>query len=182
MKHPFVVYGLRGALFLGGAFPAIFVALILAQQLFGHDQDGVTAPTLVLAAGALLLAGGLWGRSLARQAGCARLRLLIAATAFTFGAATIGAGFGLGVLENVFVEQGRAGRVPLYVVFAILFSVANVIGSGLLALVAGTVMRGWRFGARLALAAGPAAGAAFLLADGLQDLFGRRVGGPNAEA
>jgi len=35
----------------------------------------------------------------------ARPRLLIAATAVTFGAATIGAGLGLGVLENVFVKD-----------------------------------------------------------------------------
>ena len=181
MKHPFVVYGLRGALFLGGALPAIFVALILAQQLFGHDQDGVTAPTLVLAAGALLLAGGLWGRSLARQAGAARPRLLIAAAAITFAATSVGAVLGLGVLENLFVEQGRAGRVPIYIVFAILFSLANVIAVGLLALVVGAVMRGWRFAARLALTAGPAAGGAFLLADVLQDVLGRRVGGPRAE-
>jgi hypothetical protein len=182
MKSPFVVYGLRGALYLGGAFPLIFAALILAQQLLGHDQDGATPITIVLAVGALLLAGGLWGRSLARHAGCPRPRLLMAATAITFGAANLAAVMGLGVLENVFVEQGRADRVPIYVVFAILFSLANVVAVGLLALVAGTVMRGWRFGARLALAAGPAAGAAFLLADGLQDLLGRRVGGPRAEA
>ena len=182
MKTHFVMPGLRGALYLGGAFPAIFVALILAQQLLGHDQDGASLPTLVLAVGALLAAGGLWGRSLARQAGAPRPRLLMAATAITFAAANIGAVMGLGVLENVFVEQGRAGRIPIHMVFAILFSLANMAAVGLLALVAGTVMRGWRFGLRLARAAGPAAGAAFLLADGLQDLLGRRVGGPRAEA
>ena len=182
MKTHFVLPGLRGALYLGGAFPAIFVVLILAQQLLGHDQDGATLPTLMLAIGALLAAGGLWGRSLARQAGAPRPRLLMAATAITFGAANLAAVMGLGVLEKVFVEHGRAGPIPIHVVFAILFSLANVAAVGLLALVAGTVMRGWRFGLRLALAAGPAAGTAFLLADGLQDLLGRRVGGPRAEA
>src|SRR5690348_5616008 len=105
MKNPFINFGLRGALYLGGAFPAIFVGLILAQQLLGHEQAGVTPLTLVLAISALLLAGGLWGRSLARQAGAARPWLLMAATAITFAATTMAAVFGLGLLENLFVEQ-----------------------------------------------------------------------------
>ena len=181
MKHPFINYGLRGALYLGGALPVIFVALILAEQLLGHQEAGASPLSLVLAASALLLAGGLWGRSLARQAGAGRPRLLMAATAVTFAGATVGAVLGLGVLENVFVEQGRAGRIPVYIVFAILFSLANVLAFGLLAVVAGAVIRGWRFAARLAVTAGPAAGAAFLLADVLQDVLGRRVGGVRAE-
>ena len=181
MKHPVINYGLRGALYLGGAFPVIFVALILAEQLLGHQAAGASPLSLVLAVGALLLAGGLWGRSLTRQAGTGRPRLLMAATAVAFAGTTFGAVLGLGVLENLFVEQGRAGRIPVYIVFAILFSLANMIGFGLVALVAGAVMRGWRFAARLALTAGPAAGVAFLLADVLQDVLGRRVGGPRAE-
>ena len=180
MKHPFLASGFSGALYLGGAVPAIFVILVAGQQFAPHSETLAGLMALALVVGGLSLGGALWGRSVARRLGWANTRGVMAATGAAYCVVMIAAMQALGTLERVLVEQGRTGGVPLHVLFAILFTAATFVVVAVLGLVIGGLAKGWRLALKLALAAGTASALAFLLADVVQDLLGRRVGGPHA--
>jgi hypothetical protein len=135
---------------------------------------------LALGVGGLLLAGGLWGRSVARRLGWSNTRGFMAATGAAYCVIMIAAILQLGTLERVLVEQGRTRGVPLHVVFAILVTAATFVVTAVLGLVIGGLARSWRLALKLALGMGAASALTFLVADVVQDLLGRRVGGPHA--
>jgi hypothetical protein len=182
MKRILLAYSLPAALFLGGALPLAFVASFgLTEVLPMHGQ---TADVAQVAAGLVILGlcGGLWGRSVARAAGSAASQRLFWVSAVTFIVAVIAAVVVLGLLERLFVEDRALGPVPIHIIFAAIFPPAVFVVTTVMCFVVGGLLRGWRFGTQLAWRAGLAAAAAFFVADVVQDLLGRRVGGPNAAA
>ena len=181
MKRIFRDYSLPAALLLGGALPLGFlVAMAVDAALPMHRL--VNAAQTVAAFAVMTVLGGLWGRSVARAAGSRATTRLFWAAAGSFSVGVLGAVLGLGQLEQVFVERRALGPLPIHLIFAVIFPPAMGLVSALMAFVAGALLRGPRFGGRVAWQAGLAAAVAFLAATVIQDLLGRRVGGPNAEA
>jgi len=182
MKRILLHYSLPAALLLGGALPVIFFGVGVGESLF-HISDAVGSVLFVVVGlGGLCLAGGLWGRSVALASGYARRARAFWVAGLAFVVLTFASAQTLGTLEQLFVEQRVAGPMPIYIIFAILFTLASFVATALLMLVIGWMLRGWRFGLQLAWQAGLASATTFLLADVIQDLLGRRVGGPNAAA
>ena len=181
MRTTFLASGLRAALYLCGLAPAVFVIIALSlNRLPGHGAWADVAGT-ALAVGSLALGAALWARWLARTMGWPHAGRLMTAAAVTYCLAVFADVVALGQLEGVFVERRLAGPVPVHIVFAFLFTPAAGLVCALLALVIGRNVGGWRPALRLAAWSGLAAGGAFLLADIIQDLLGRRVGGLRAE-
>lgn len=180
MKRILWSYALPAAVLLGGALPLGFLASFgLTEVLPMHGQAANVAQ---VAAGLIILGlcGGLWGRSVAHAAGSPHTRRLFWISAAGFIVAVIAAVVVLGQLERVFVEERALGRVPIHVIFAAIFPPAVFVITAGMALVVGGLLRGGRFGIQLAWRAGLAAAAAFFVANVVQDLLGRRVGGPHA--
>ena len=159
---------------------SLLIGALVAGVIFatGVHQD-IGAP---LAAGSLLLClmagGGLWAHTLSRmlaQTG-PRARRLIIASALSHAITTFVALQGLGALERELVEGGGT-TLPLHVLYTLLFVPASFLTSGLLALVVSAAVGGT---ARTALVPALGSALAYLVLNVLQDLLGRRVGGPNA--
>ncbi len=182
MKQILLRYSLPAALLLGGALPVGFLlSFLVSGWLPGHHQ--LALPLQIASGlGTILVFGWLWGRSVARASGAVGVTRIASIAALTFFAVTLTTVQVLGVAENIFVENRALGPFPIHVVFAPLFTVAAFFVTAAMSLVVGGLLRGWRFGRQLAWRAGLAGAAAFLVADILQDLLGRRVGGPNAAA
>jgi hypothetical protein len=176
--------GLSAALYLGLSVPALFAgafALLEAIPL-SHGQEQTATPIVVLAVlVGLGLSGGLWGRRLARQFSLPHADRVAWTAGLTFALLTLAGIFGLGRVEQIFVELRLLRGAPIHVIFAVAFTLAAFWVTAGVALAVGWVARGWRFGLGLALWAGLTAAAAFLLADVVQDLLSRRVGAPGAE-
>ncbi|MEP7356385.1 MAG: hypothetical protein ABI847_04045 [Anaerolineales bacterium] len=176
--------GLSAALFLGLSVPAVGLAALPLSELFRMGHNMANVGIVILVAMLLVgcgLAGGLWGRSLARLAGLPNARRVAWASGLAFGPLTVVAILGLTRGESLFVEERLAGAVPIHIVFAVLFTLSAFFVTGGTALAAGWAARGWRYGLQSGLWAGLAAALAFLLSDQVQDALGRRVGAPRAE-
>ena len=143
-------------------------------------HQGIGAPLAVLFALLVLAAGGgLWARSLARLMALPHTRRIALAGAASYAALVFIAVIGLGALEQEFVEFGRTS-LPIHVLYTLLFVPATFAASGLLALAIACAAGQAKHGLRIALISGTASALAFLALNVLQDLLGRRVGGPNA--
>lgn len=175
--------GLAAMLFLTGGLPLVFGLAFLLSRLPYH-LDLFEAPLLGMALLVTVTAGGgwLWGRSLARLTGRPEHRRLAAAAAGTFLAAVFGAAFVLGRLEVFLIEERGAGDLPIYVVFAGLFTFSSALVVALMGAAVGLALREGALARELALFGGLAGGLGFLVADVIQHLLGRVVGGPNAAA
>lgn len=182
MKPILLAYSAPAALFLGGALPLAFLASFgLTAVLPRHGQVASVAQ-IVTGLVILGLCGGLWGRSVARAAGRPVPRRLFWVSAASLLISVMAAVVVLGRLEQVFVEERALGRLPIHLIFAAIFPPAVFVVTAGMCLVVGGLLRGWRLGVQVAWRAGLAAAAAFFVANVLQDLLGRRVGGPNAAA
>ncbi len=175
-------YSLPAALLLGGVMPVIFGLLFFGSGRLPFHELWSPIMAVVSVVGGLFVAGGLWGRSVALALGDGRRNRVFWVTGLANVVITIGAMQTLGQLELLIVEERALGRFPVHLSFAVLFTLAAGIVTALLVLVVGWQLRGGRVAAKLAGWTGLTAAAAFLLADVVQDLLGRRVGGPNAEA
>ena len=182
--------GLRSALaglILQAAVVAAFVALaLLAAGLPGHmarqleqiGQYAALASVLLFCA----LGGALWAWTLARITGLGGRRRMAWAGAIVYPPAVIIAILLLNEVEKTFVEGAGRDLLPVHVVFAIAFTLAAATVTALMGLALGLAVRDRRLAIKLALYGGVTAGVAFLVAAVVQDLLGRRVGGPNAAA
>ena len=176
--------GLSTGFYLGLSVPVLmFIVFQVADSVPMTHTVEMALPILLLAAtlGGLGLAGSLWGRTLARQTGVPHARRLAWVGGLLFGPLTLAAAQALGQAELVLVEGRLARTLPVHVSFALVFTLAAFAVTAGMALGVGWAARGWRFGLGVALWAGLAAAAAFLFADVVQDLLGRRVGAPGAE-
>lgn len=155
-----------------------FFATSALSDIAMHQE--VDAPLAALSALLVLAAGGgLWARSLARLLAMSHPRRIAITGAASHAALVLAAVVGLGVLEQEFVEFGRTS-LPVHVLFTFLFVPATFAASGLLALAVACAAGQARRSPRIALLSGTASALAFLALNVLQDLLGRRVGGPNA--
>jgi hypothetical protein len=140
------------------------------------DPDVPLGPVvLVIGCG---IGGALWGRAVGRIARHSPRRLMWAG-ALSFGPAMGLAVSVLGALEEALVQR-HGSDLPVHVLFAVLFVGATFFVAAAVGFACGLAVGYWRFALLLALGGGIAAGGAFLVADVVQDLVGRRVGGPGA--
>jgi hypothetical protein len=180
-NHTALRCALAGLLLPGSLIAAVLVLLISSQ--IGLDLGDALGPIIGAAFVFLFVAAGgaLWGQALARIAGVTPARRLMIAGAISHGVMTVLAIIVLGRLEVEFVERGRT-TLPLHVLYSLLFVPATFIGAFVVGGALGLAMGNWQLAGRMALVGGLAAAVAFLALNVLQDLLGRRVGGPNAAA
>lgn len=135
----------------------------------------------ILAAGCILYLGiRLWGRDISRMAGAADPESAGRRTARVLMPVIVTIGVALGLLEPSLVQRGATAGLGIHIVYTLLFVPATLVIASVGAFVIGKVLRGPRFGARLALGGGLAAAAAFLVVDLAMDAIGWRVGAPGA--
>lgn len=133
-------------------------------------------------AGVSGVAGVAGGADRTGLAGPRMFRRLAWAGALGFGPAAITAGVLLGVGEPVALRAAATWGIPIHILFPVLFVPATFAVIAVLGLAVGRALRSRRLAVALAWKAGLAAAAAFLVANVVQDLLGRRVGAPDAAA
>ncbi len=163
------------ASFLGVAVMAVALQPILSQ-LPSETSQAAQFPIFGLA---LFLFGGLWARALARHTGPGPRRRMMLAGAFSHITLVFLAGLVLGRAEEIFVSAG-VSPMPIHNLFTALFVPATALVCGGMSAAIGLAAGGARLAGRLAWRGAVAGAAAFLIANVIQDLLGRRVGGPNA--
>ena len=127
MKSSFIVSGLNAALYLGLSVPVLLIGAFGLSGLMPMSRGMETARPVILMVGLLAgygLAGGLWGRWLARQSGETHMRRMIWAGGLSFGTLTLAAMQILGQIELIFVDRGLVGGAPVHIVFAVAFTAA----------------------------------------------------------
>ncbi len=162
--------------------PAAFIAGLVAGLLIvnlGGNTDAIQ-PIGLLVLFALMLAGNmLWARAVARLASLQQARRFIVIAAITQVAITFASILILGRLEEHFVENGHT-TLPLHVLYTLLFVPATFVGAFIAGSACGFAMGKPALAWRMGLHGAVAAAIAFLALNVLQDMLGRRVGGPNA--
>jgi hypothetical protein len=183
LSGPALRSGLLAMLCLPGSILlAIIVAIVLGEVLRirpGEAVGPILASAIVLLA--TTLGGAAWGASLRGLVGRARWPLAVAG-GLGYGPSTTLATYLLNEAEVALVERGLGPGLPLHVTFAVLFVAGLAAVAAITGLALGVALRDGWLALRLAAGGGLAAGLAFLVADIVQDLLGRRVGGPNAAA
>jgi hypothetical protein len=166
---------LIGGLVVGVGVGAGIDGLVSRHSLIvGRTLAGIAALGIVFAAAML------WGRQLAQVAGVADLRHAGRVTALFVGLPAIMVGAGLAAIEPVAVRQGGQLGLSIHGVFTILFAFATLLITALGSYGLGRGLRDGRLGVRLAVRAGPAAAAGFVLVASTMYLLGWRVGAPRA--
>lgn len=175
--------GLTAMLYLTGGLPLVFGIAFLLSRLPYH-MDLFESPLLGMALFVSVTAGGgwLWGRSLARLTGRPQSGALAWTAAGTFLVLVFSAAFALGQLEVFLIEDRGAGNLPIYLVFAVLFTLSSFYVTAGMGAALGLALRDRTLALDLAWRGGLAGAGAFLAADVIQHLLGRVVGGPNAAA
>jgi len=183
-------HSMRAAL-LGGLFAGLCLVGTLALAFaiglgagtllgFGDNPPQLFTTIMVVLALAMLFGGGaLWGVALARLTHYPHAWRLVLAVALSYGPAVLLAAFALGRLEPLVVEG--APRLPIHVLFGVLFAPAVFAVVALVGLALGIAVGSLRFGVAAALGGGLASALAFLAVDALLDTLGMRVGAPGAE-
>lgn len=187
MRTPSIVHGgvlsaLATALCLiGGILVGVVAGTLTHDGLSGHLREPVKIGVAALSALAGVLAGGAaWGALMAQIVHIGARKRMAWAGALGFGPTAIAVGLVLTVLEKLIVEQGLGPRMPIHIVFTLLFVPAAAIISGVGGLALGLGLKRPTLARRLAWRAGLAGGTAFLAVDLLMDALGWRVGAPGA--
>lgn len=165
----YLVGGMVAGVLLGRALDALPVPVPLRRTL-------ATAVALT----AVIFAGAGWGRAVGRLAGSPEEKRLARAGALSFGPTVVFTGWALAVLEGAIVQRGWGPQLPIHIVFTLLFVPAAFLVAAVGGLGLGLALRSRRLAGKVALGAGCAAAAAFLLVDLLMDSIGWRVGAPGA--
>jgi len=162
--------------------PAAFIVGIAAGLLvvnLGGNTDAIQ-PIGVAVLFSLLLAGNaLWARMSARIAGLQHARRFILVAAITQLVVTFASVLVLGKLEEHFVGDGNTS-LPIHVLYTLLFVPAAFICALIVGVACGLALGKPALAWRMGLHGAAAAAFAFLVLNVLQDMLGRRVGGPNA--
>ena len=138
------------------------------------------ALSALAAASVLAVAGGWWGRHMARLAGVVDERQMGRAAGLALGPSVVLIGLALAALEPGLVAGGANVGLPIHVVFTLLFVPAALAIAAVGGFALGFGVRDFRLGGSLAVRAGLSAALAFLIIDLLMDGLGWRVGGPDA--
>ena len=165
------------ASFIGAAIVAVALQPLLAL-LPSDTSQAAQFPMIGLA---LFIFGGLWARALARHVDTGLRRRMMWAGAISHLVLVILAALVLGRAEEAFVSEGTS-PLPIHNLFTALFVPATAIVCGGMTAAIGLAAGGGRLAGRLAWRGALVGAAAFLIANVIQDLLGRRVGGPNAAA
>ena len=163
------------ASFIGAAI----VAVVLQPVMVLLPDDIRQASQFPIIGLAMFIFGGLWARALARHANPGMRRRMMWSGAISHVVLVFLAGLVLGRLEEVFVSEGHS-PLPLHQLFTALFVPATALVCAGMSAAIGLAAGGGRLAGRLAWRGALAGAAAFLIANVIQDLLGRRVGGPNA--
>ncbi len=163
------------ASFMGVAVMALALQPLLAL-LPSDTSEAAQFPIIGLA---LFLFGGLWAGALARHVDTRLRRRMMWAGAISHMGLVLLAGVILGLLEEDLVGGGNS-PLPLHQLFTALFVPATAIVCAGMSAAVGLAVGGGQLAGRLAWRGALAGAVAFLIANVIQDLFGRRVGGPNA--
>ncbi len=167
-------------LLLPASFLGVAVMAVAFQPLLSLLPNDISQASQFPIIGlALFIFGGLWARALARHIGPGPRRRMMLAGAFSHLILVIMAALGLGRAEEIFVSEG-VSPLPLHQLFTVLFVPATAIVCAGMGAAIGLAAGGGRLAGRLAWRGALAGAAAFLIANVIQDLLGRRVGGPNA--
>jgi hypothetical protein len=169
-----------GWLVIGGIIIPFSLAFLLGLTGLESSPLEYLTAGLIVVTGACL--GGLgFGRRLARINGSRDVRRVGRASAASYGPAVIVAGVVLGFGEPAAFRATQSLGLPIQVLFQMMFVPAVFLVVAVTGLAIGHALR--RSPAReLALKPGAVAALGFLLSTLIQDLLGRRVGGPGAAA
>ncbi len=178
--------GLAGLILQGAVIATFVFGMLLTASLPSHlarrlESSGPIVMMVLLAA-FCALGGALWARTLAHISGISERARLAWAGAFAYGPPLVLVVFLLSEGEKYFVEGPGQTLMPVHVAFAVLFTLAAAVMTAVLGAALGIARGDSRLAARLALYGGATAGSVFLVADVIQHLLGRHVGGPNAAA
>lgn len=167
-------------LLLPASFMGVAVMAVALQPLLALlPSDTSQAAQFPIIGLALFIFGGLWARALARHTGPLPRRRMMLAGAFSHLILVILAALVLGRAEERFVSEGTS-PLPIHQLFTALFVPTTAIVCAGMSVAIGLAAGGGRLAGRLAWRGALAGAAAFLVANVIQDLLGRRVGGPNA--
>ena len=168
----------------GLILPASLVVALLVGLLIGNanqDSDALQAVGVVVTFTLLLAGNALWARTFARIAGVGHARRFIFVAAIAQLVVTLASVLALGKVEEHFVVDGNT-TLPLHVLYTLLFVPATFICAFIVGVVCGVALGKRSSAWRMGLHGATAAALAFLALNVLQDMLGRRVGGPNAAA
>lgn len=178
--------GLVG-LYLPASFVVVFVVLSLINNVRGYGAgngagDGNDLPatlSMLIGAAIFALGGWLWTRALIRPLNLSHATRVCAVGAVCVAATTTLCIITLSRLEEYFVANGNS-PIAIHQLYTLLFVPATFLTTAITAGGIGRAIGHTAFAVRLALQTGSAAALAYLVLNILQDLLGRRVGGPNA--
>ena len=155
------------------------VANLVLSGVVGNLEERGPAPFLVCSLIVLGAGGAVWGRTLARLTQAQPIQRIIIASALSYSVVMVSMVIVLGRLEARFVEDGPS-PLPLHNLYTVLFVLATFLGAALMGGAIGLALRHLALAGRLAWQGGLAAALTYLACNVLQDVLGRRVGGPNA--
>ena len=171
---------ISGLLLSLGTVVAGVLAMGLGQavgQLIGDSVGRIVGVVLILLG--LGMIGALWSRALTKVAKVPHTRRLLLATAAVNALGTIALVMVLGALEEDLVENGNT-TLTLHNLYTLLFVSAALISGAVMGATVGYCVGGAQMALRLMWRGALACAAAYLVLNVLQDVLGRRVGGPNA--
>jgi hypothetical protein len=178
--------GLAGLILQLSIIAALLLQGLIQAGLPGHMARRIEDFGVYIGLGALLLCGSLggalWAWLLARIVRLPERTRVAWAGAIVYGPFTVITILLLNEAELYFVEGAGRYLLSVHIAFAIVFTLAAAAMAALAGAAIGIALRDRRLALKLALSAGVIAGGVFLLADMVQDLLGRRVGGINAAA
>lgn len=169
---------LAGLILPASMLLALAANLVLSGVVGNLEEQG-PVPFLVCSFIVLGAGGAVWGRTLAQLAQAQSIRRIALASAFSYSAVMVLTVMVLGRLEEHFVENGPS-PLPLHYLYTVLFVPATFLGVALMGSAIGLALRHWALAGRLAWQGGLAAALTYFVCNVLQDVLGRRVGGPNA--
>jgi hypothetical protein len=173
--------GLSGIILVLGILISFVIAVPIQALAPDLGEQAGLAIGLVLLVVCCASAAALWGCLISRLANSGFSHPIAIASAIAYTFALILALVFLGRLEPIVVEERRL-NLPIHVAYAVLFVPAALLVCALVGGAIGIAMKDVRLAKRLAWRSGATGALAFLLLDIVQDLLGRRVGGPNASA
>jgi hypothetical protein len=161
--------------------------LLIGAALGGLiDGLGKSVPTLarilaVIVTGIVLtISARIWGRDIARLAPESDAGAAGRAAAFTVGPAVVIVALALAGLEPVIIQRGARTGLEIHRVYTLAFVPVTLVIAAVGAFALGRGLYEAKFGIRIAVGAGIAAAASFLVVDLLMDALGWRVGAPGA--
>jgi hypothetical protein len=167
-------------LLVGGLIAAIALGNLISSGLEGHAAAALRDTAAAIPAIAVMaIASGLWGASMGRLAGYRSRRRMVWAGILGFVPVTIGSSVLLLVIEPVALRLWGES-IPIHRLYTLLFVPTAFLITTTMTFALCVGLEAGSAGRRLALRAGLAGAAAFLIIDALMEAAGWVVGAPGA--